>query len=97
MEIKMDNMLGKMSITTVEVQGGILDKELQINIWKTESRQRNNQQNDRANEDIDTLEEHQYWREKPKTDWTLKIYWRIATIYFFEQSVSSLLKARGNQ
>lgn len=56
----MDNTLGKMSITTVEVQGGILDKELQINIWKTESRQRNNQQNDRANEDIDTLEEHQY-------------------------------------
>lgn len=39
LEIKMDNTLGKMNITTVEVQGGILDKELQITIQKTESTQ----------------------------------------------------------
>ena len=46
----MDNKLGKMSITTAEVQGGILDMEEQITVLKTESTQTDNhQQNGRAN------------------------------------------------
>jgi len=51
-EIKMDNKLGKMSVTAAEVQGCVLNTEEQIIILKTESTQRDNQQNGRASKAV---------------------------------------------
>lgn len=45
----MDNKFEKISVTTAEVQGGILDMEEQITVLKIGSTQTDNHHNGRAN------------------------------------------------